>query len=274
MELINGVIKKSYSNYTLYFIYDLSVELKDAIRKYLSEICYGEDKVKQGRKVYSYKATLKEFIIRYKKETKSNYTSRQKGLIGELLTHIIIRIENNFIKASAFFNLEERSFKKGYDLILFKNSTRELWITEVKSGEKQKDQSNASSSMVDLINEAQNDLKKRLGSNDCNLWINAINAVNSAMSNNTTQKEVIIDLLGDCADNAYEEVNSCSDFNVILTGVLFHPLSESVSEKNVGIKYKKIIEQNIFKNVLVIAIQKETFQAVFDFLESEIENEI
>ena len=30
--------------------------------------------------------------------------------------------------------------KKGYDLVLFESGSNELWITEVKSGEKQKNQ--------------------------------------------------------------------------------------------------------------------------------------
>lgn len=275
MELISGVIKKAYLNYTLYFINNLSDEFKDNIRKYLSEICHGEAKANRGRLVYSYKETLRKFISIYKNESKSKNKTRQKGLIGELLVHIILKLENKFVKASAFFNLEENSFKKGYDLVLFESGSNELWITEVKSGEKQKNQANSSASMVALINEAQNDLEERLSSNNSDLWINAINAANSAMSNSNSQKDIVITLLEDCADcSCCEPKIDSSNFNVILTGVLFHPLSESVSEKNVGIKYKKIVKQNIFKNVLVIAIQKETFQAVFDFLESEIENEI
>ena len=35
--------------------------------------------------------------------------------------------------------MEERSFKKGYDVALFETATNELWIAEVKSGEIQKD---------------------------------------------------------------------------------------------------------------------------------------
>lgn len=36
----------------------------------------------------------------------------EKGMIGELLVHVILEIEGRFTVASPFFNMEERSFKK------------------------------------------------------------------------------------------------------------------------------------------------------------------
>ena len=63
-------------------------------------------------------------------------------MVGELLFHVLMSIENEYIATSAFFNLEERSFKKGFDLSFFSVENQELWIAEVKSGEKKKSQSN------------------------------------------------------------------------------------------------------------------------------------
>lgn len=34
--------------------------------------------------------------------------------------------------------MEESSFKKGFDIVLFEEDSKELWITETKSGEIQK----------------------------------------------------------------------------------------------------------------------------------------
>lgn len=70
------------------------------------------DQSQSSLKIYSYKETVKEFIKRYK--TDNNVSEdRKKGMIGELLVHIVLELEGRFFAASPFFNMEERSFKKG-----------------------------------------------------------------------------------------------------------------------------------------------------------------
>lgn len=117
MELIPGITKEDYSDYVLYFIENLSEELKSEIRNRLVAVCHGADQSKSSSKIYSYKETAKEFIRRYKTD-KNASEERKKGMIGELLIHVILELEGRFTTASPFFNMEERSFKKGYS---FKN---------------------------------------------------------------------------------------------------------------------------------------------------------
>ncbi len=62
-------------------------------------------------KIYSYKV-MKEFVKRYKTNNDAS-EDRKKGMIGELLVHVVLEIEGRFTTASPFFNMEERSFKKG-----------------------------------------------------------------------------------------------------------------------------------------------------------------
>lgn len=144
MYLIQGVTKEENSDYVLYFIENLSDELKEEIRNRLVAVCYGADQAQSALKIYSYKETVKEFVKRYKNNS-SISEDRKKGMIGELLVHVILELEGRFTTASPFFNMEERSFKKGYDLALFEGATNELWIAEVKSGKIQKNQKDASS---------------------------------------------------------------------------------------------------------------------------------
>ena len=115
MNLIPGVEKEDYTDYILYYINDLSLELKTEIRNRLVLICHGAEQAKSSSKIYSYKETLKEFIKRYNTDNPS-WTDRKKGLVGELLVHVVLEIEGRFTTASPFFNMEERSFKKGYDI--------------------------------------------------------------------------------------------------------------------------------------------------------------
>ena len=273
MYLTPGIKKEDYSDYILYFIENLSDELKQEIRNRLVAVCHGVDQSQSSLKIYSYKETVKEFIKRYK--TNNNVSEdRKKGMIGELLVHIVLELEGRFFAASPFFNMEERSLKKGYDVTLFENATDELWIAEVKSGNIQKNQKNASSAAVGLINTAKNDLKIRLNDSNTSLWMNALNAARVSMSDSNHQKDAVMELLGQCADNAVDGNNSSDSFNVILAANLFHPLSEQMEANKVGKKYTKVVQEGLFKKVFIMVIQKETFDAVYDFLESEAKDEV
>lgn len=144
----------------------------------------------------------------------------------------------------------------------------------MKSGNKQKNQKNASSAAVGLINTAKNDLKIRLNDSNTSLWMNALNAARVSMSDSNHQKDAVMELLGQCADNAVDGNNSSDSFNVILAANLFHPLSEQMEANKVGKKYTKVVQEGLFKKVFIMVIQKETFDAVYDFLESEAKDEV
>lgn len=189
MELIKGTSKETQGNCTLYHITNFTDEIKEELRRFLAVICYGEEDASSGEDAYSYKNTLKEFLLRCQEQSTTKSSNRIKGFMGELLIHLLLRIEDNFQITSACFNLEERSFKKGFDIIVFDNENNELWITEVKSGEKKKG-GNASSSIKHLLNTAKNDLVGRLNENNRMLWDNAIHAAKNAMSSEKDEKKL------------------------------------------------------------------------------------
>ena len=265
--MINGVRKTDSGEWSIYFVDQLSDALKKEIRERLSKICYGSLNAESGRIAYSYKATAREFVKRY--TAHDGDSKRQKGMVGELLFHVLMSIEEEYIATSAFFNLEERSFKKGFDLSFFDNKNQELWIAEVKSGEKKKNQKNQSQAIVSLINTAKSDLQKRLNSENNSLWLNAINHARLAMNATVDEKKVVISLLGDYSDQAERGAYTSEDKNVILVGVLFHPLSEEADPDKVRLKHNSTIRAAIFHKTRTVAIQKETYEAVFRFLESE-----
>ncbi|MGN0831328.1 MAG: hypothetical protein ACI4NI_08555 [Candidatus Ornithospirochaeta sp.] len=269
MTLIPGVTKDDHSDYVLYFIENLSDELKQEIRDRLSAICHGEDLAKTTEiLMYSYKETAKEFVKRYRaNETKIE--NRNKGMIGELLTHVIIGIENRFMVASPFFNMEERSLKKGFDITLFEELTKEMWFAEVKSGSIHKGQKNVSSAAIELINNAKKDIKDRLNGQNVHPWQNAINAAKVAMDSSKDQKAAILELLGQCANNVVGGNNSSESFNVVLSASLFNPLSDRIEENRIGKKYSDVVQERLFKKVYVVAIQEETYEEVFKFLNEE-----
>lgn len=112
MYLIQGVTKEENSDYVLYFIENLSDELKEEIRNRLVAVCYGADQAQSALKIYSYKETVKEFVKRYKNNS-SISEDRKKGMIGELLVHVILELEGRFTTASPFLIWKSVALKKG-----------------------------------------------------------------------------------------------------------------------------------------------------------------
>ena len=125
-----GVTKSD--NVSICIINDLSNELKDYIRNIFVNICQG-DRINIS---FEYKSVLKDFIERINKNSnKLKNDEHLKGIVGELLSHALIRYELNNIKpVSVLFNLEEKSFKKGFDIIFIEKNNLELWFAEIKSG--------------------------------------------------------------------------------------------------------------------------------------------
>src|SRR5665648_627876 len=175
--VIPGIRFLKKDKYAICHIDDFSDPLKNIIRNQLSSVCHGPLKSSSQRKAYNYKNTLKEFIKRY--ETKAPET--KIGMIGEFITHILVlQFFSEFKTVSPYFNFEERSIKKGFDIVLFSIENNLLWITEVKSRELHKDKSSKETNM-DLLGTAKRDLKKRLNENETILWENAINAASIAL---------------------------------------------------------------------------------------------
>ncbi len=262
---ISGIKNINKNGYSIFWIDSFTDDLKSVIRCRLSAICHGIDKASSNRKMYCYKKTLEAFVERYDSKT----DDQKKGMIGELLLHILLaEVIDEFEVNSLFFNMEEKSVKKGFDVILTKLHSTELWIAEVKSGELHKDK-DSSQTVVSLINTAQNDLNKRLNEDNVTLWLNAVHGAQIAISEERNEKDAIISILEDYGDNASDDQICSREMNVVLVGTLFNQLSDPIEEQSISKKHKKVVDSAIFKEAYIIAIQQETYQEIFDFIESE-----
>jgi len=252
-------------DYGLIHIDDLDDTIKDKIRTSLSKICHGISKSTTDRALYSYKETLKEFIKRYNLKTEDT----KKGMIGELLSHIfILDVFPNFKTVSPYFNLEERSIKKGFDLVLYSQESNDIWITEVKSGEQHKNKTSNKTNKV-LLDKAKNDLKERLNEDNSTLWENAINGATISLEKYSDMKDAVNHILGDISDSVVKKEQTSDDKNVVLISSLFTSLSDRIVESSVQECHTKYIDDKIFNNVLILSIQKATYQKVIDFLVEE-----
>lgn len=211
---------------------------------------------------YSFKQTVREFLARYR--TKPDTT--KVGMIGELLTHVLAsQLFPELQNVSLYFNKEERSIKKGFDLTFYESAHSRIWYAEVKSGAR--GQISATAKSKQLVALASSDISEKLGRADRrSLWDAAIN-------------DAQITLVGDDMasvkallrkDITRLITGTVIDQHVLLASSLFHPLDEDLVEGSpIGTVRGELESNGTFKRAKVIAIQKSTFTKLVDFFEEE-----
>lgn len=258
--------EKSETGSLCFTIEDISDELKGVIRARLSEICYGAAKASRNELLYSYEKTLTAFFEKF--DTKSADT--QKGMIGELLTHVLfLHYEAEFRPASAHFNMEEDSIKKGFDLVLHHETTSQIWFVEVKAGEC--GEQTSIQKLSGLLSLAKNDLRTALNSERKTLWQNAVNGA-SVVIQDTGLKAQIETLLERYNEKAAAGESTSTDHNAVLVTVCFSGPKPFATGAEFEAKHATQKNKNEFRDLMSIALQKDTILSVIDFLRSEIDD--
>ncbi len=261
--MISGITTENTELATVCRVEIFTDELKAEIRNKLAAICHGKDKVVAGSIIASYRETLRVFLSIYSDKSENT----RKGMIGELLSHILLlKAFPEYESANPYFNMEEASIKKGFDLIVFDKSCGDLNIVEVKSGsagEHRSDRTNKA-----LLNTAKNDLKGRLNDSNIHIWMNAINGAKLALAGGKIKNE-INRILEECymeaANNAPDSTSKC----VILVSVVYKECADPISIDATHRKAEQIIDEGVFKETTVFSIQKETWEHIVAFLEEE-----
>ena len=185
------------------------------------------------------------------------------GVIGELLLNVLIREFIDIKIVSPFFNLEERNVKKGFDIIAV-DSNKDLWIIESKAGELGRLKT-STEKVCERINTAKNDLGTRLNKHNSQLWLNAMNSVRSSLDD-TSEKKTILNILKKNG-NSYLS----NDKNVILGGTVFCVFDSKIDSTKLEELYNSILSSNKFSKLKLVAIQKQTFQAVIGYLSTLVQ---
>lgn len=259
------VLHKSITGSFCFTLHEISNDLKEVIRGRLSEICYGAAKASRNSNLYSYQRTLSAFFERFD----SKPPNTQKGMIGELLTHMLfLHYESDFRSASAYFNLEENSIKKGFDLVLHNNETSQIWFVEVKAGEC--GQKTSIQKLGGLLSLAKNDLKTALDSERNTLWQNAINGA-TVVVNETSLKAQIETLLENYNEQASLGKSTSENYNAILVAVSFSGFQTFATGGEFEHRHQNQKNLNEFQQLMSVALQKDTLESVVNFLRSEAE---
>lgn len=251
---MTGVVVKRKGRTLILEVQSLSDELKKKISDELVNICHGKYALVSNFNYHSFDETVKELVNH---RIPSN-TNRKVGVLGELLLNVLIREFTDFKIVSPFFNLEERNVKKGFDIIAV-DSNKDLWIIESKAGELGKLKT-STDKVRERINTAKSDLDRRLNKHNTQLWLNAVNSVRTALDDNS-EKLTIVNILN-------KNSNSCisNDKNVVLAGTVFCKFNTKINENELMKLYNSILNTNKFSQLNLIAIQKQTYQAIIDYL--------
>lgn len=257
---LKGITFQRDKNICICYIDELSEELKTLIKEELTFICHGRNLVDTDQSnYYSYRDTIKDFLVRYNKKTEET----KKGMIAEFITHLLIKNFFTDIQTiSRFFNKEETSIKKGFDLTYLSIDGSSVWYGEVKSGELNSSQ-NPDSKSKDLLNKSKNDIKEKLSGKRKTLWDNAI--LDAATTIGSENVYSIQNLLR--AD--FKEAEVGVKKNAILVSVLFHDVNSKFSKKNIEEHFHKINSEKLFSNLMLFSIQKSTYSKIENFLNQE-----
>ncbi|MFA5374278.1 MAG: Hachiman antiphage defense system protein HamA [Dehalococcoidia bacterium] len=208
----------------------------------------------------NYQLTIKDFLDRYDKKT----TKQKKGIIGELLTHVLVRYYlDNLEPASILFNKEERSMRKGFDLIFLEPEHPKVWYSEVKSGQPAATDTSSSKSL-DLLQTARADITDKFTNAPSSVWLSAVVDSNLTVSENV--RPMLQKLL-----EADAPAKRPDDFSAaaILVSVVYASPTDEINYDDLSNYFFAAYDEELFSDLIIVSIQKETIMKVVNFLRSE-----
>lgn len=255
--------KDFYPRVALFTVEYFSDEFKNIIRDTLAEISQGKAFIgNDDFQMYGYKTTLKEFLERY--ETKNEDT--RKGMIGELIANVLIRYYIQTLDCiSIFFNKEERSIKKGYDIVYYDTENHKIWYSEVKSGTNDTNKHPNYASKT-LLKRAHNDISEKFKEKRSTLWHNAIRDAMLVIDDKKVCGNISSLLNKDLHENL---IHDKTNYNAILISVLFYSTEISIDYEEIYSFCEQVENTHCFEDVLVFAIHKNTYTEVEKFLKEE-----
>lgn len=258
---INGTRITENLKYSIFRIDNFSDEFKQIIREQLQGIWSGFSKADSLPEYYSYKNTLTSFLDRY--NTKSPET--KKGMIGELLSHTLLNFQNNNLTSlSILKNKEEKSIKKGFDIIYCNIAEKKLWYSEVKSGRSEMSSDNSTNYNKVLLKRGKDSVSAMIEEKRESLWESALIDVDLVIK----ESEGRLDL-AQLLSNDSPIMNANQRKNVILISVLYHAPTDEIDENSISDFLNNTVLEDIFEDIIIISIQKSTYETVANFLIDE-----
>jgi len=257
---IDGVTLNTSPRLSIATVHAFSDELKSHLEQNLSYICFGRQLVQSAGvddSYYSFEATMDQFAERYL--SKDHLT--RLGMAGELLVHLLTeKAFPDLSKASIYFNKEERSIKKGFDLT-YLDGTNQLWFAEVKSGEATA--LTFPNAQADLANRAMRDLRDKFASPiRRTMWDNAIFDAQSVLQQrqaDTARKLLRLDTGPDPDPDSRRRV-------VLATPIFYPHTQDTISSADAQTTFDRIEKRSPYADLRIFAIQKSTLEKISSYI--------
>ena len=264
-DLSNEIELIKDENITICYIKDFSDNFKEHIKEVLTVVCYGPTiNNPEDIKYYPFKDTIKCFKERYDSKTEKT----KKGMLGELIAHVLINLYADNLKVfSQYFNKEESSIRKGFDILYIDVINNCIRYGEVKSGNKSVGKT-VSQTNNHLLYNAETDLKNKFTSSArYALWDNAKCDANVYMKSTANQNSINLhDLLQNDRNS-----HISTDKHVILISVCFSDINDRIDLQETKNFYTEHCQRNNFSETILFSIQKSTFQKIEQFFNEEYE---
>lgn len=221
--------------------------LKQKLKDALAIICYGKDEVELET------VTLEETIEELNKRIERKTENQKAGMIGELLFYLkSYEYLEEYSHISVYLNREERSVKKGFDVLLFDGER--VWYSEVKSKENGENE-DITDLHVAKIKEAISDVKEKFKCENKNYWISAkTNIVNIDEKN---LKKQIADILT-------KDINPEIKKDVIGVSAVFKRNIENIEECKVKEALDR--EKENFNHLAAVCLTHEDYNKIIRIL--------
>jgi hypothetical protein len=226
------------------------------VRARLSEYCYGAAYSQEDSDYYSFQKTMDEFVKRFDPKP----LKTKIGMAGELLVHVLMPLlHTDLISAAVFFNKEERSIKKGFDLTFSGIDGETIWYGEVKSGQVSKNQT-ADGKGTHLLETASRAIKSMLDdSAHLSRWESAL--IDVGMTLQSEEASSVKRLFR--ADSEALRTGAPILKRAVLAGAVMHEASHcSISPQGLAPAIDAIATDSTFEDVRILAIQQDTIESL------------
>jgi len=234
--------------------------LKQTIDSFIVSICEGPQETLLT--IDDVKREIKNFILAKRPKSDSD-TGRNTytyiGSIAEFFIHLFLNYIG-FKQECLYFNLEERSIKKGFDGYYSFND--ETWIMESKSGY----QNSEGATHANKLQVSYQQLKDKITSNNPSLnnpWRNALNHARMALSNQDILKELQL------FSQQYirgEINNNIAGFNLIPCSTIYYMNNWEENKNTIIESVKSILNNFEYKNLKIICINKHFKKLFLEYL--------
>lgn len=236
------------------FLHVIEIEsISDALAKLIDEKIRIVTEGNTDTDISLIKKRLYDFLQRKKN------TTIEKGAVAEFMIHIYMNVAG-FKQEFIFWNLEERSIKKGFDGYYTMNN--EEWILESKSGSA----SVSGNSHISKFGEAYKDLEKKIkDAEGNNPWRNAY--THACLRPVESADDIIKNVKKLAEDFDSGKYQKLENLNIAPASTLFLEGSwEQIDQNDLTTKIENSIVGKKFKGINILCINNKSLTLLEEYL--------